>query len=671
MIISLDTETTGVDFKHGAKPFLVTIGLEDNTQEAWEWDVNPLTREPNVQQEDLVEIQTYIDQADKVVFQNAKFDVAALATVYGEGYEWDWDKTYDTLLAAHLIHSNEPHGLTHLVCKYLRKDVQPFEDSIKEITKTAIRRARSVHKDWMLAKKDLPCMPSAKETVWKLDMWLPKAMTKIGESEGSDWATACLDYANSDSCYTLRLFKRQMGILRKRKLDKIYAERMKVLPIAYQMQEIGVTLNEKRLDKMVEEYATESERAGATCVNIADSYGAELILPKSGNNGSLLEAVFEKIQFPIIKKSSKTGKPSLDSQVLDEYIATSTGKKLEFVEALGAKRKRDTALAYMAGYKKFWMTVDGEWKVLYPSLNPTGTDTLRWSSKNPNEQNISKKEGFNIRYCFGPTPGREWWSLDAKNIELRIPAYRAGETEMINLFEKPDEAPYFGSNHLLVFDILHTKRLGLDTSDPEYLIKAQKTYASSWYQWTKNGNFAVQYGAMEKSGTADAAYHVRGGQSIVQSRFRNIARLNKEVIKHARDYGYVETMIDKTVDGNRGYPLVCTIDQWGRIMPTVPLNYFVQGTAMWWMQKAMVRCYNYLEEYNALHEQPIHMIMQVHDEIVFDLPTDHKADKRFGGPGKGNMPIIRKLAKLMEEGGNDLGLPTPVSMEYHPVTWSD
>ena len=453
----------------------------------------------------------------------------------------------------------------------------------------------------------------------------------------------------------------------------IYVERLKVLPISYSMQDIGVTLSDDRLQNMVKTYTIESEKAGDICVGIASKYGADLTLPKSGNNGSLLDVVFNSMGFPVIKSSKKTGKPSLDSKVLDEYLASCEGDKLDFVEALAAKRKRDTALAYMEGYRKFWLTVDGEWKVLHPSLNPTGTDTLRWSSKNPNEQNISKKEGFNIRYCFGPLPGREWWSLDAKNIELRIPAYKAGETEMIALFEKPDEPPYFGSNHLLVFDTLHTERLKLDTSDPEYLIKAKKTYASTWYQWTKNGNFAVQYGAMEKSGTADAAYHVNGGQKIVQGKFKNIARLNKEMIQHAKDYGYVETMIDKTVDKRRGYPLVCTLDQWGRIMPTIPLNYFVQGTAMWWMMKAMIRCSDYLQECNKGRKpkQHINMIMQVHDEIVFDLPSDPKADKRFGGPGKGNMPIIRRLARLMEEGGNDLGLPTPVSMEHHPLTWSD
>src|SRR5258707_9055727 len=72
-------------------------------------------------------------------------------------------------------------------------------------------------------------------------------------------------------------------------------------------------------------------------------------------------------------------------------------KQLAFIKALGAKRKRDTAIAYMKGYKRFWLPTNGldEWHRLHPSLNPTGTGTLRWSCTNPTEQNISRHEGVN------------------------------------------------------------------------------------------------------------------------------------------------------------------------------------------------------------------------------------------------------------------------------------
>lgn len=303
------------------------------------------------------------------------------------------------------------------------------------------------------------------------------------------------------------------------------------------------------------------------------------------------------------------------------------------------------------------------WYVLHPNLNPTGTSTLRWSCSNPNEQQISKQEGYNLRYGFGPGPGREWWSGDAQNIELRLPAYEAGETEMIQLFERPNDPPYFGSNHLLVFDTLHPEKFAKHGKE------VKKVFESTWYQWTKNGNFAVQYGAIDRDdgeGTADRAYHVPGAQKRIKARFNKIAGLNDRCIAYAEKYGYVETMPDKTVDPKRGYPLLCTRTEYNRILPTVPLNYRIQGTAMWWMMKAMIRCQEYLDELNRSDPRGFYLIMQVHDELVFDFPKGRGKE-----PHREHLPKIRALRRMMEEGGQDIGIPTPVSFKYHPNNWSE
>jgi hypothetical protein len=329
----------------------------------------------------------------------------------------------------------------------------------------------------------------------------------------------------------------------------------------------------------------------------------------------------------------------------------------------------------MEGYERYWLPLGDSvvWVRLHPSLNPTGSDTLRFSSSNPNEQNISKKEGFNLRYMFGPAPGREWWSCDAKNIELRLPAYEAGEQAMIELFEHPDDPPYFGSNHLLNAHILHPQRFE-ECRDEKGNVDGRifkKKYASTWYQWTKNGDFAVQYGAQKESGTADRAFHVQGGQELIEKRLGKISELNQKMIDMARKVGHVETMPDRTVDPDRGYPLLCTRTRWGSIKPTVPLSYHVQGSAMWWMQCAMIKCHAYLEGLNGRPEgkQGYYLIMQIHDEMVFDFPKRYKVVK--GKPVYGNLAVIRNCMKLMESCGDDIGVPTPVSCEYHAETWAE
>lgn len=817
-----DTETTGKDTRHGAKPFFWTMCRLDEAPDFYEWDVDPLTREPIIPKGDLDEILETVLAEDEWVFQNPKFDVGAMANVDPRfGKLWPWKKTKCTLMAGHLLASSQPHDLTTMAMVYLRVNIKPFEEKIQAATKAARHIARHKLPEWKIAKEGLEGMPSAKQSkssgssksgktkrdrgddkdsLWAYDMWLPRAIVKhcilnptqdllpphpqqpktvwynqphdvridgdskwanpyivgrdgslstvvqkyakyiwtnyellndlpelygktLGQRISSElshgdvlrmlchpWRTDLQDYANGDSGVTLPIYLRQRDILKERDLWEIYLERMKLPEITYSMEARGITINKDRKDELYNEYEEETERCKRICINIAD--GEIDSLPINGSSNALKHVLFNKFGL-ISNKKTDGGAPSTDKTVLEHWLTNlpPKAKAYTFISKLQAYRQRSTAMSYLRGYEKFWKPwipvhitdpkTGAGWYVLHPSLNPTGTDTLRFSSSNPNEQNISKKEGFNLRYCFGPAPGREWWSCDAKNIELRIPAYEANERSMIDLFERPDDPPYYGSDHLLKAHILHdnqcecsgcivTRResgLGLF----EYHSRNEKgeldgrlfkkKFNSSWYQWVKNGNFAVQYGAQEISGTADAAYHVKGGQTKVAKGLGRIAELNRRQIDHANKHGFVYTMPDKTVNPRHGYPLLCTRTSWGRILETVPLSYHVQGTAMWWMSKSMARCHNFLEQWNsgqrmmdfvvtkqleAMRRLGYHLIMQVHDELVFDFPKGHGSE-----PWKTNLPVIRHIQKLMEKSGDDIGVPTPVSCEYHADNYSE
>jgi DNA polymerase I-like protein with 3'-5' exonuclease and polymerase domains len=691
MIISLDTETTGLDLRHGARPFLVTICDEEGINVWWEWGVDPLTRKVNVAREELLAIQALINRSDLLILQNAKFDFVGLDLLFkdhGLRLQWDWKKVRDTLLAGHLLRSNQAHDLTTMTLVYCGVNVQPYEDRVREATNEARRIARAEHPDWQLASPDLPKMPSIKGTPWKNDMWLPRLLARErGYADDHPWQTVCSDYANSDSASTMAVWRAQEKLLRKKGLWRIYEERLKVLPVVTAVEAAGITVNRTRLEELRGAYRDESEKAGRICLNIARGYGYDLELPKSGNNNSMTGFLLGLLGLKSSRKSKKTAKPSLDKSVLEHWEATLPEKSqaLTFVRALRGKRKRDTGLSYLEGYEKFWLPLVhrdigrpqgltspavggkptsgvrsvGQWFILHPSLNPTGTDTLRWSSSNPNEQNISNQEGFNLRYCFGPAPGREWWSLDAKNIELRIPAYESGEEAMIRVFDHPKEPPYFGSYHLLIADLLHPGKFR------EYGVKFKDVFEATWYKWIKNGNFAVIYGAQEA--TADRAYRVPGAYDRIRRRFPKIAGLSDQQIALATRRGYVETMPDRTVDSERGYPLWCRRTNHGRILPTIPLNYHVQGTACWWMMKAMIRCHVQLEEWRCAGFDG-RMVMQVHDELVFDFP---KGSKVVTGEGVGykNLWRVKKIKRLMEQGGDNIGVPTPVSVTYHANHW--
>lgn len=685
-MISLDTETTGVDLHHGAKPFIVTSCDENNEVTYWEAPVDPLTREPKWSIEDLFEIRELIEGADRIVLQNPKFDAKALDTLFRpqDKFRFPWEKVDDTLIASHLLASNQPHDLTSLALIYLGVNIAPLEDEMEEYIKECRKVAKSQYPDWRLAKAGDPTMPSAKESVWKFDMWLPKALCKaLDLDESHPWNSCSIDYANADSTVTLPLFEKMKKKLEERDLWEIYQTRLKLLPIIYEMEKVGVTLSVARTTSLQTRLETEAYECHESCLDLADREIDKL--PVNGTSNALKYVIFEKFGLET-NYVTATGQPSLNKAVLEEWSVTlETGSKPhQFVENLRKYRKRQTSLGYMASYEKFWLpTKFPSTKVLFPSFNPTGTDTLRFSSNNPNAQQISKQEEVNLRYCFGPGPGREWWSLDAKNIELRLPAYESGEEELIDLFERPDDPPYYGSTHLLNFhtvypDLWEGEFISLERelgSFGKALEKVgphcKKKYASSWYQYCKNGGFAIQYGAVnitdpDRMGTADHAFHKKGAHSLLEARFSKLKKLNRKQIDFANRHGYVETMPDKTVNPRRGYPLLCTRSSYGRILETVPLSYHVQGTAMWWTGKAMIRTQEYLDHLNSSSTLGYFLIMQVHDEICLDFPIG-----RGGEPWKTNLPKIRKIQYLMRKGGDDIGVPTPVGCEYHGNSWAE
>lgn len=1032
-----DCETTGVDGHHGAKPYFVTV-YDGKETTFYEWDVDPLTRDVTVPKSDKRAIQDELKKVHNwstfdeevrerhvVIGQNLKFDIKALATLGIT--DWPWQQTRDTLLAAHLLHSNSKHDLTALSLKYLRVRINEYEDTLERIVKKCRAFCRKHHKDWLIAKHGLPCMPSAKksgkekaEKLWKFDCWLPRTLAQAhdlplpdGECEhewgednvctrcqGHHWWTALSEYANVDGMVTYGIWQVQKRRIEKKGLWSIYKEQLKLLPILYEMEQHGVTESGVNHEKLTTEYTEKSLELGEDCVDLADSIGYELKLPKNGVNDSLRKVLLEGFKVePIKGAKSKTDKPSFDKYIMEHYTLTLPRKSKAgvFVRKLLAKRSLDTALTFMTSYKKFRVPlvlseervskggdrevvkrVLEDWYVLYPSLNPTGTATLRMSSTSPNEQQVccdgeteilttlgwvrmdqlkdkhkvaqywkedgsidfvkpeihrphfkgemvhlkteqsidllvtpkhrcllrnrksknlfdveahdfrtdsqhiqggiyqggglhlskwqivwlcavqadgsyqksgtydagirfilrkkrkiarlrrclaklgvkhtqthmqkggvgfyihkhdpscqlarrimpdkqfgkwllklsrknldrfvgevffwdgdwtrkaswtssiknnadwvqiafclsgkraalasrvpnskwskgndhhfvnitntdcsmttnftsekvpwddkvycvtvpssyivvrrngkvsvtgnSAKKGFNLRYCFGPPPGWEWWCLDYENIELRIPAYESGEQSMIELFEKPDVPPYFGSNHLLACHILHPKMFEECVNDKGEIDGRifKDRYQYTWYGWTKNGNFAVQYGAQLTSGTADRAYHLNGAQAIIQKRLGKINDLNRQMIDMANRLGYVETIPDRAVNPHRGYPIYCTRTGYGKVLETVPLSYHIQSTAMQATRKAMVRCSDQLIEWRKREAFCGKMIMQCHDELDFAFPK--------GRDSKSNVDRIMKLKRLMEKSGEDIGIPLKVGVSYHPNNWSE
>ncbi len=618
--------------------------------------------------------------------------------------------------------------------QYLGVNVEPFEIHLKKACHEARRLTRN--KDfinrygmWRIADEGLPEMPSAKkssekakkgvedESPWKFDCWLPRAIAKEldypvpqydCEHEWNDWnCNKCgghwwwiilSEYSNSDSLTTYYLWPVHKKELHAREQWPIYSEKLKQVQIVHELGHRGLSTYGVSLDALENEYRIESQTAKDTCLSIAKKYNYDLILPKSGANGSLREFIFDVMKVPVSKTTDK-GSPSMDKEAMEGWLGLldKGSDNWTFIRSLKAARKRDTALGYMASYRKYQLpkvtpfdllagdTALEDWYTLYCSVNPTATGTTRLSCSNPNLQQVSKQEtmceeclgegcetcGYtgedlhSMRSIFRPAPGREMWSMDAKNIELRIPAYESGEDDLIALFEKSDEPPFYGSNHMLNFSIIYDdiwrdelRAVGIDKVGPH----CKKKYASGPYAFVKAGGLAMQYQCGKAK--ADATFR-RPGFDKLKSKFSRLDALNRKCVSFAKQHGYVETIPDKTIDPHHGYRLYCSRHESGHIKDTVPLNYRVQGSAGWWMIKGMNRCEVQLREWR-LAGCDCWMALTVHDELVFDFPKGTHPTE----PWRTNLPKIRKLQMLLEEGGDDIGIPTPTSCEYHAESWA-
>lgn len=684
MILGVDSEFAGLDSYHGKScPFYVSM-FSGESPFYWAWEWNPVERTPIIPKGDLEEIADYLQSATEIVGQNIKAELASLASV---GLLWrkEWyAKTHDTLYAAHLLASGEPHGLDVLALKYLRINIQPFEEKLVAACKEARKIAMREFPKWRIAKKDDPCLPSShttkskdkdevrdkddKSQIFRCDYWLPGHIAKVkGYPANHLWHTVLSDYANVDPQVTRGVWIKQKQELEKRDLWKVYEHRRKLIPIIFAMERRGVTYSDERLKELKTTYKRISGREASNCIKCSQGQLKEI---GTGTTKAMRSLLLEHWKLPVLKRSKKTKEPSLDKDVLAawEVLVEPNSHQHRFIKSLRNKRKKDKNIGAMEGYERFGIPVPKhpQFRVLHASYNPVSQATLRWNSQNPATQTVAKQpddDGYSLRYLFGPEAGREWWRWDYSNIELRIPAYEAGEQAMIDLFEKPDEAPFYGSYHLLVASIIWPEefegclRRGVAFNDPI----EKGGYKETLYQWIKNGNFAVTYGAIEESGTADRAYHKEGAHRLIKSRFTKIAALNEKLIAMAQRCGYVETM---EIAGVGKYPIQVgrTYNSYtGRmeIRPTTPLNYHSQSTAMNCMGSAMLKVYDYLNSLKGDH----YITLQVHDELVISMPK--------GKTPRANLPKVLKVKELMEYSGNEIGVPLVVDFSYHPSNWKD
>lgn len=629
-----DTETTGLDVWHGCRPFFVSSCSEEGVIKFWEWDVDPFTREPIIPKEEAREVREHIN-GERHVFHNTKFDARMLDRA-GLG-KIDFANVQDTLIASHVLASGESHALKDLCLQYLDID-DDDQQELKDAVNEARRIARREDWGWRLAGPEDPHFPAMKRSPkagWGvMDMWLPRAVAKkLDLPEDHIFWNVCKRYAILDAERTIGLWLMQREALEEEGLYGLYETRRKTLGVTYRMEERGVTVDRRRVESGISKYTEEAARSEKLCYRFADHS-----IDNLRSNKQLQGVLYGHFGLTTEKKT-KQGY-STDAETIRSLLSGQSPrtKAYQFLKHLQNTRKFSKAVDYLTSYKDFGVAIKGcdDWFTIHASFNETGTATTRLSSSNPNAQNISKQDDFNLREVFGPMPGRVWYSIDYENIELRIFAYESGDKNLIKAFEDGY------SVHLIIAELLHPKEFAECGGGEAF----KKKYKATLYQWVKNGNFSLIYGASPRK--ADATYRVPGAYDRIRKNLPLIDKFISRQSNDARTKGYVTTL--------GGYRL-----QVPRGEPHKAANYFVQGSAGWAMVLALVRCDEYLRGINAdIGRDEYYMNMTIHDELDFDFPAR-----------KGNTPKIRRIKQLMEQSGDDLGLPTPVDVEIIKKTWAN
>ncbi len=353
-----------------------------------------------------------------------------------------------------------------------------------------------------------------------------------------------------------------------------------LVPILHDMEREGVLINKSMLKKQSVTLARDIERLEK---EIHHEAGESFNIASPKQLGAIL---FEKLKLPAAKKT-KTGY-STDSDVLGklapQYPICQT--IMDYRELSKLKSTYVDSLPEM---------IDANDQRIHTSFFQAVTQTGRLSSSNPNLQNIPirTERGREIRKAFIAKPGHVFLSFDYSQIELRVLAEITGDPGLCAAFK--NNLDIHSATASEIFDV------PLKEVTPEQR------------RMSKAVNFGIAYG-QGVFGLAEALNISRDeAKSIIENyfiKFKKVKDFMLDTVQVAKKQGYVETLF-----GRRRY-----IDEFNSANGAVrkfgeraAINAPIQGTASDLMKRAMIDVYN-----NATAP----LIMQVHDELLFECPTD-------------------------------------------------
>ncbi|HSS65324.1 MAG TPA: DNA polymerase I, partial [Gammaproteobacteria bacterium] len=396
-------------------------------------------------------------------------------------------------------------------------------------------------------------------------------------------------YAAEDADIALRLHLALWPKLGSEKsLRTLFEEiEMPLIPVLSAMERNGVKVDAK----MLAEQSKELEHHMKAIEKEAYSEAGEAF--NLGSPKQIQSILFEKLDLPVRSKTPK-GQPSTAESVLVDLAADYPLPRL-ILEYRAMSKLKSTYTDALPG------RVNPQTGRVHTSYHQAVASTGRLSSSEPNLQNIPirTEAGRKIRKAFIAEPGHRLLAADYSQIELRIMAHLSRDEGLISAFEAGED--------------IHRA-----TAAEVFGVKGGKV-SDEQRRRAKAVNFGLIYG-MSAFGLARQLGISRGeAQQYVDTyfaRYPGVKSFMDETRERARDRGYVETVF-----GRRLYlPEIKSRNaQRRQYAERTAINAPMQGTAADIIKLAMVRIHDWLQKEKA----DARMIMQVHDELVFEVSEEH------------------------------------------------
>jgi len=402
---------------------------------------------------------------------------------------------------------------------------------------------------------------------------------------------AVAEYACEDADVALRLAGvLEPKIARAGLADLLHNMEIPLIDCLAELERNGVSLDvdvladlSKRLHKRLEELTVEIHQRAGKPFNI-DS-------PKQ-----LARILFEDMGLPARKKT-KTGY-STDSDVLSELARDYELPRMVLEYRSVAK----LVGTYVDTLPKMILAKTGR---VHTSFNQTVTATGRISSSDPNLQNIPVRTevGREIRRAFVPgSPGDVILTADYSQIELRVLAHLSRDDSLIEAFENDEDIHRAVASE--IFDV-----------PADLVTKEMRSRA-------KAVNFGVIYGQTPYGLSRSVGIEIFEAEAFIKryfERYPGVADFIEDTLEEAGRIGYVTTLWNrrrhiKGISPERKGPL--------NLAERTAVNARIQGSAADMIKVAMIHIHRRIKE----ESRPSRMILQIHDELVFETPSDAVED---------------------------------------------